>query len=237
MPKQTHFYKIRPGAALPAWSMSRYSTWKQCPFKLYLTAVERRKEPKNPAMLRGQEIHDLAERFIKGTIAGDVLPAELVKYESYFWHLREEYAAGNVDAENKEALTQSWEATEFFDDDVWLRVVKDVRVVIADGEVRLIDWKTGKKRDGYEDQLELYAASEPTFVSHLKKIHVALCYLDQGQDAEVETTYTVREAELLRQKWHAEGLKVTGERRFEATPNNLCTWCHFRRDNGGPCVY
>lgn len=236
MPKKTHFYKIRPDAALSAWSFSRYTTWQQCPFKLYLTAIERLKEPKNAAMERGIQIHKLAERFIQGSL-GEVLPAELSEYEELFWELRDEFDAENVDVEQQEAVTEEWDATGYFDQDVWLRVKKDVRVVIQDGVVNIIDWKTGKKRDGYEDQLELYAVSEPAFVDGLKRIDVSLCYLDIGPDVQVDARFSVREAELLKKKWTIEGNKVTRERRWGATPNGLCSWCHFRRDNGGPCIY
>ena len=52
--------KVIPIKPLKSWSFSRYSTYKQCPLKAKFSLIDKIAEPKNQAMERGAQIHELA---------------------------------------------------------------------------------------------------------------------------------------------------------------------------------
>lgn len=231
----SHFYKIRPDSKITAWSYSRYDKWKSCPFKFYLTTIEKRQEPKSSALDRGLRIHDMAERYVDGRL--EDLPDELTKFREQFEWLRSEYVAGNVDVEENEAYTDGWEETEYFGHDTWLRVKKDARIIVEDDVSMLVDYKTGKKRDSYMPQLELYAATETVYLRNVKRVFVQLWFTDIGPSENVGETFNNKETAALRKDWARRVRGMFNETRFDPKPSTACRWCHFRRDNGGPCIY
>ena len=81
--------KTIPIKQITSWSFSRYSTYKQCPLKLKLSAIDRIREPGNEAMARGEAIHKLAEKYIKGELRA--LPKELKLFADEFKKLRAQY--------------------------------------------------------------------------------------------------------------------------------------------------
>ena len=57
------------------------------------------------------------------------------------------------------AFTERWERTEWFAKDAWLRLKMDVLERKPKDIVEVVDWKTGKVREGaqeYHDQLDIY---------------------------------------------------------------------------------
>lgn len=103
--------KVIPIKKITAWSFSRYSTYKTCPYKLKLTAIDKLKEPKNQAMERGAQIHELAEQYIKGKIAR--LPPELKLFEAEFKRLKAQFKkkiSGMV-VEDNWSFTKDWDET------------------------------------------------------------------------------------------------------------------------------
>ena len=78
-----------PAKQITAWSFSRYSDYKQCPLKAKLKHIDKITEPKNEAMERGAAIHDLAEKYIKGTISR--LPSDLTLFKAEFAKFKKQY--------------------------------------------------------------------------------------------------------------------------------------------------
>ena len=78
--------KTIPIKQVTSWSFSRYSTYKQCPLKLKLSAIDRIREPGNEAMARGDAIHKLAEKYIKGE-GRSLWPEHRVFWPKKFQHL------------------------------------------------------------------------------------------------------------------------------------------------------
>ena len=70
---------------IKAWSFSRLSDYQKCPamakFK-YLDKIVNPDDQKSEALQRGARIHELAEGYLKGTIAR--LPKELKSFEDEF---------------------------------------------------------------------------------------------------------------------------------------------------------
>ena len=41
----------------------------------------------------------------------------------------------------------------------------------------------------------------------------------------------------LQEEWAGRIEKMLADDQFLPTPNGLCGWCHWRKSNGGPCVF
>lgn len=221
--------KVKP--QITAWSYSRWSDYEQCPLKAKLKYIDKIKELGSPAMERGSMIHTLAENFVKGP-ARAAVPAELKPFAKEFRELRKIKAT----AEDSWAFTKTWEPTGWFDYNAWCRVKMDVFYMKGDTLV-VIDHKTGKPREGNEDQLSLYAvagfAHEPT----AKRVSAELWYLDAGERKPLE--YTREQFDQLKYDWVQKVKPMLNDTRFAPCPGNHCRWCYFRKNgpNGGPCVY
>ena len=141
--------KVANAKKVTAWSYSRLSAYEQCPLKFKLTTLDGLKEPTSLAMERGKDIHKEGELYL-GDISLPIPPSyKLLAVEMAA--LR----ALKVQSELEVTFTKDWQPTGWFDTDAWCRIKIDA-LAIDEGVVKIIDFKTGKNRGGYEDQLELY---------------------------------------------------------------------------------
>lgn len=210
------------------WSFSRWNDYEQCPFKAKLKYVLKMKEPENPAMARGSAIHKLAEDYTNGALKK--LPAELSKFEMEFKALRHYKAT----AEKEWAFTASWEPRGWFDKDVWLRIKVDA-VAYRKEDVLIIDHKTGRHYPNHLDQLELYAMGALLMITERDMVTVADWYLDSGEDA--QKSFARNQLDALQKVWLHRTKAMLSDTEFAPKPGPKCKWCHFRKDNGGPCRY
>ena len=227
---------------ITAWSFSRYSTYAQCPRKARYLYIDKLKEPGSPAMERGNEIHKLAERYIKGQVAR--LPPVLALFRASFSALRKAFKDDrtSIAVEETWAFRRDWTRTTWDDwNGCWLRVKLDVAHVI-EGNVVIIDHKTGKFSPSYNlqqymEQLDLYAlASLIVYPSH--SVTPFLRFLDHEiVYPEEPITYVPADLPRLKKEWERRTKPMLRDRTFAPKPNSLCRFCHFRKDNGGPCVY
>ncbi len=222
---------------IDAWSYSRLSTWKECPYLAYLKYVEKRKEPDNPAQARGHAIHKAAEDFVVGRVK--TLIPELVKFKKEFAALRKAGAS----AERELAFTSSWKLTDWFaknsgpERDAWVRIKIDATLFRKDRSALIVDYKTGRQyMPDHEDQLELYAVAAFLLEPEVETVRCEDWYVDSG--AKLERTYT-REKDLARllKKWNDEVAPMMADTTFPKNPSSKCRRCHFRQSNGGPCTY
>lgn len=231
----------KPKLALKAWSFSRYRLDKTCGFKLELTAIRGLKEPGNKYMERGNEIHSSADFYVRGLIAD--LPPALENFTEEFVRLRKGFAKKKVHCELEYNYYRDWTpATDKFDRSIWYRGRADARELLAKKRVRIIDYKTGKPGDLDQDQLELYVVGELCANPTAELITAELWYLDLGEIVQIavgtDGWVTRGEAEQLRAKWTKVGETMTAPgRTFLPRPHDGCRWCHFRKDNNGPCKY
>ena len=233
-----------------AWSYSRLGTYQSCPLKFKLTAIDKLAEPKGPAMERGNVIHGLAEAYLKGD--KKTLPKELKLQEGVFKDLRARIkkAPHLVEVEQMWGFTADWQLTRWDNwTGCWLRVKLDVaHVDELTNTVVITDWKTGKFRpDNLQDyikQLGLYGLAALLKYEHLGptlKVQPRLVYLDnptiyQG-DGKEPLTFGPKDVAKLKKLWEKEVKPLFNDRVFAPKPNRWCGWCHFRKDNGGPCQY
>jgi CRISPR/Cas system-associated exonuclease Cas4 (RecB family) len=238
--------KVIPIKKITAWSFSRFGDYSQCPAKAKYKHIDRLKEPKNEAMDRGIMVHLLAERFIKGEIPAKV-PPELKLFEAKFKHLREMHKkiSQSMIVEQQWAMTSDWQETSWQD---WANCAVRIKLDCAfhedDETLVIVDFKTGKfredKNEEYLAQLELYALAALLFHDHIQVAKPELWYLDQGviyPSAKDQITYTRADIPRLKKVWEKRVAPMLSDTVFAPRPNNLCRFCHFRKDNSGPCAF
>lgn len=218
-----------PEGLITAWSFSRWSTHEGCPKQAYYKYVEKLPDPSGPAAQRGTDIHGEAENYVNGTIKK--LPESLNQFPKEFRDLRKGL---DVRTEEQWAFTSSWRVTSWFAKDAWCRVKTDAAVV-EEGSARIIDHKTGRIRDGYEKQLELYALSGFLKFPEVTEISGEIWYLDQGEIRDM--IFTADEVPDLKRKWEGRTRAMLTATTFKERPGHACRWCSFSKKKGGPCKY
>ena len=221
------------GNGVTAWSISRLNTYSQCPFKFKLTAIDRIKEPSSPAMERGSAIHKEAELYLKGDLTE--LPTSLALVAEEFEELKKLGAQSELEV----TFTKDWGITGWFDADAWCRIKIDA-MAMQDGTIRIIDFKTGKYKpddnEAYEQQLELYALAALTLYPDIAKVSAELLFVDSGNHVGTkQDSYTHAMLPALRTKWEGKVSPMFVDTMFSPRLNQYCRWCHFRKENGGPC--
>jgi len=221
-----------------SWSYSRYADYKQCPLKFKLKHIDKRKEPGSPAMQRGNDIHHVAENYVQIDPKVKVaLPPELVGVQREADYLRGQDAIVEV----AWGFTREWTwigRAGWFGSDVWLRAKADAHVVYDDDTMLLVDWKSGKKYDTNEEQVELFALAGFMRYPNVVEVDTRLWYTDaKPDDNEVQRVYTRSDAGRIQKDWERKTTPMFNDRKFAPTPNDRCRWCHFRASNGGPCRF
>lgn len=214
---------------ITSWSFSRFSVYDKCPAKAKYKFIDKLPDPGNAAMEHGNLIHKLAENYTLGK--EKKLPPELKQFKDEFVELRK----------SKPVVEQSWAFTKDWIKTTWndwkncaLRIKVDVHCV--DGtDLHIIDHKTGKQRDGYEEQLSLYVAPAPLLYPKVKKIFTHLWFLDHGTTVDKE--YDAAQAPALRAEWDKKVEPMLNDTRFAPKPSHECQWCPFSKSKGGPCKF
>ena len=240
---------------IKSWSFTRYWDYKLCPRKAKLKYLDKIEEPPNDAMARGAEIGQVAEAYIKGTVAKFAdgteydgtkprMPAVLEKFADEFKKLRALYKKSSryVVVEESWAFTKVWGKTLWNDwDGCVVRIKMDAGH--RDGKTMILrDWKTGKyraeKREEYVEQLELYALAALLNDPFVEKVVAYLCYLDAGvtfpvagTDDEKRLTFTRADIPKLKKTWDKRTRAMLLDKSFAPRPNEKCRWCHYRKEN------
>ena len=213
---------------IPRWSHSRLSTYESCPKKAYYRYVKKVSEEHHPAAERGVRIHGLAEEYIKGEISE--MPSELYLFYEGFEQLRLEYEEGSVCVEEQWAFNLSWEKTDWDGEDTWGRYIVDA-LIMQGTHAKVIDFKTGRYKDyneGYKGQCALYACCVFMRFPELKTIQTELWYLDHHKITKY--SFTRDDAEKQKKEFHARGLAMTTDEKFETSPSEeACRFCSFTK--------
>lgn len=237
--------KVAYRGLIKSWSWSRYSDYKQCPFKAKLKHVDKLKEPGNDAMQRGNDIHKLAEDYIKGFIKK--LPVELKHFKADVDQLKKmaKSKISLVTIEESWTFTEDWKTKTRFDDwaNAWVRIKVDAAHFVNDDILIVTDWKTGKFREemnaDYVEQLELYALAAFFHYPHINQVWPRLVYLDVPMVYPPPHSPIIftreKDFERLAKMWYKRILPMLNDTKFPIRPNDKCKWCHFRKSNGGPC--
>lgn len=223
---------------ITAWSYSRYADYRQCPLRFKLKYIDKLPEPGSPQMQRGGDIHKEGEIFLKTpTGKGGKLRMEVPESYQYFKDEMKQLRGLDPLVEQQWGFTREWTPTSWFGSATWLRIVCDVVVKYDDDTVDLIDFKTGRKYDTNEEQVELFSCAPFMKWPEVNHVTTRLWYLDQPKDNEVIREYTRDEFEGIRAGWEKKIVPLFKDKRFAPTPNDKCKWCNFRKAAGGPCKF
>lgn len=206
-----------------AWSFSSLKKFTNCPKRYHEEVVLRSvKQTPTEQTLWGEQVH---EGFDKALSKDKPLTGPLTPYEATaerFKHIR-----GVLKTEQRLAITNTLKPTAWYAPDVWCRGILDA--VWLDGEKgKIVDWKTGKRRQGSE-QLKLFAlllfACEP----QIEKVNASFVWLQSGK-MDVEK-YNRKDIPIL---WND---ILPDVRRLEMAyfndnwvpkPSGLCSYCPVR---------
>jgi len=242
----------------PALSPSRASDFKQCPLLYRLRAIDRLPEPSSPAQVRGTVVHGALE-LLYALPAASRVPGTAATLVEPAW---EELAAarpeltGDVDPAMRDKLLEEartlvagyyrLEDPTRFDpesceqrvevelaDGTLLRGFVDRIDVARTGEVRVVDYKTGKAPSATRELAEAKALFQMKFyaVALLRSrgvlpARLRLLYLADGQilDYTPDLDELVRFEKTLMAMWQAiQSAGVTGD--FRPKPSRMCDWC------------
>lgn len=221
---------------ITAWSYSRYSDYRQCPYKFKLKYIDKLPDPGSPAMQRGNEIHKRAEEFIKAK-KEPKLHIDLINVEAELRHCRE---AGAM-AELPWGFLQDWSwngKSDWFGSNIWFRMKADVAIDYDDSTGLVGDWKTGRKYDENREQIELFGAVALKRFPHWSEVDVRLWYTDvDPSDNEIQYEFDRKDGELILKDWEKKVVAMFKDKRFAPTPNDKCHWCPFSKAKGGPCKF
>lgn len=242
----------------PALSPSRASDFKQCPLLYRLRAIDRLPEPSSPAQIRGTVVHGALE-LLYALPAASRVPATAVTLVEPAW---QEMAASrpaladDVDPALRDKLLDEARAlvsgyyrledpTRFdpesceqrveveLSDGTLLRGFVDRIDVAPTGEMRVVDYKTGKAPSATRELAEAKALFQMKFyaVALLRSrgvlpARLRLLYLADKQvlDYTPDLDELVRFEKTLMAMWQAiQSAGVTGD--FRPKPSRLCDWC------------
>lgn len=230
---------------LKSWSFSKYSLYKQCPFKFKLIALDKCKEPSSPALARGREIHDQIEAYLKDR--GGLPESCEDHFKMEFEHMKNLFSKrlSGALAEEEWAFTKTWQPTHWRDWATgWLRSKVDCLYTKDQNTIMLFDWKTGKYNPKYSlekylEQLELYSLLGLLMVEHAEKVIPKLVFVDAGvvfpADQAEPLCYYRRDIEDLKIKWEKRIAPMFEDMAFKPKASALCQFCHFRKSNQGIC--
>ena len=249
-----------PGAhgSRPALSPSRAADFKQCPLLYRFRAIDRLPEPTSAAQLRGSVVHAALEQ-LYGLPAPQRLPDTAVALITPAWErvvAAEPQLATSMPVEQRDALLDearmllsgyySLEDPTRFDpqsceqrvevelaDGTLLRGFIDRIDVAATGELRVVDYKTGKAPPEARALAEFKAMFQMKFyaVALLRSrgvlaTRLRLLYLADGQilDYSPDLDELTRFEKTLTAIWRAiQSAGATGD--FRPSPSRLCDWC------------
>ncbi|WP_237568537.1 RecB family exonuclease [Mycolicibacterium lacusdiani] len=242
----------------PALSPSRASDFKQCPLLYRFRAIDRLPEPSSPAQVRGSLVHAALEQ-LYSLPAADRGPATAMSLIEPAWERvaveRPDFAAEFAPELRAEMLEQAGrllsgyyrlEDPTRFDpqsceqrvevelaDGTLLRGFVDRIDVAPTGEMRVVDYKTGKAPPAARALAEAKAMFQMKFyaVALLRSRDVLparlrLIYLADGQvlDYSPDLEELIRFEKTLMAMWRAiQTAGQTGD--FRPVPSRMCDWC------------
>jgi len=176
---------------------------------------------KGDAAIWGERVH---KDFELRVTEGKPLPDHLQHFEPHLNKL----LGLDTKCEWKLALNSELKPTEWFAPDAWLRCVIDLYARVRDNTAVIIDYKTGKRKDDF-DQLKLCALMVFAHAPDVNEVRTAF-FWTQAQAMDT-ATYWRAEANTL---WTEVITKIKRIHRsvdsdnWPARPSGLCGWCGYQ---------
>jgi hypothetical protein len=206
-----------------AWSFSALSMFEQCRKKYFHIRVKKdAKDDDSQWAGDGKKQHDALK---KRVIDGVALPIELRHLEKMASRFAD--SPGEKRGELQLAINAKFEPVGWFDNDVWCRAIIDL-LIIRDTTAVIIDWKTGKRKDEF-DQIKLAAAVLSCHMPEITDFKLAYLWTKNKQMSPLDMAKTnmpdVWADFLPRIDEITEAMKTT---EFPATESGLCAYCPVR---------
>lgn len=214
------------------WSYSSWSDFNKCAFKWMMKFRYGMKEPKGPAVARGEAHHKLAESYLKGKIYGGV-PKALAKLGYHYKQLAKLHPV----VEKFWNLDEDWRPVRD-KEDAWVTMKMDAAVPPNGYPLFIQDLKTGREYDGHADQASLYACIGVVKFPDTDGVDVEFWYSDGGYVQQYHFTPRVLRNHTERWQERGEEMMAMATRRKPLLPTpskKTCDWCFLRTDKGGPC--
>lgn len=284
VPKQGLIYDEAP---LKSWSFSTLNGLKDCQLRVALEKVEKLRPAKNAAMMYGGDVHIIGENYIKNEGRGGC-PPEFKAHEEYldmlignpttvveeqwmfdrYWnHLDAPSVEWFEDNHPKGKWGAPWFCGSFEGSYVALRGAADAYRFELDpklgiyNKMVITDWKTGKYREGYSEQVELYALmaflvyndmleyveTELAYVGHVTPKGATKQRLNtkfvgkedgdfRGKASEGYHFSRKKDFKRLLRKWSKRAEFVLELTSFIPNDKNpFCGWCPHAKSQGGSC--
>lgn len=209
-----------------AHSYSGLKQFETCAAQYKFSRIDRLPQPTGPAAERGKMLHAEIESVLNGELG--LLSEEISYLEDYLAKLRDNGATPEVPF----AIDRNWQEVDFKDPDAWLRGIIDLYA--TDGpKATILDWKSGKKRD-YSDQVKVYATAVLSIHPSIQEIAPSIYFIDLKKEVTYSPIYSTDLPQLQRElKERLDA--IDNEKIFAPNPSTNCRWCHYRKENGGPC--
>lgn len=227
---------VKVAQPITAWSFSRFRDWRKCPAFFKFKYMLKLEEPGSEAMDRGTAIHKKAEDYLRGKTR--VVATDLKSFEIELKDLKRRKAL----PEGEWAFDKNWEPVSWFAKAAWVRIKIDAVAQRDDHVIEVYDWKTGNmskyKMPEYEDQTELYVVGALLNFPRSAGAVPVLAFTDEGVQWP-ENPVPVKHAALpkLKKKWEQMVKPLFLDTTHKPKPGKYCSWCHYRKENGGPCPY
>jgi hypothetical protein len=210
-----------------SWSYSAWSTHKQCGYKYYQGRILGIREPTNQYLERGNELHRLAEYYLKDKIKQ--LPPHFDRFKDMFKQLKKA----------KPVVEQFWGVNDLWkpvDFKSWCVMKMDAAVEpqYLDGWLNVIDFKTGREYDNHTNQGELYSCIGLAKYPKIKGVITEFWYLDSKEKKPYASVdYTTKYLKRRTNYWMNEGFKLldTKQKFLPAPTEDNCKYCYFRSDH------
>lgn len=217
-----------------ALSISGFNTWEQCGAKYKYSYVERRpRGPSHPAALRGNEIHESVEKFMRKE-SEDIHPEIRFRYGQFLTQLRLHSPIPEI----KFAVDLNWQPCDWDAPDCQWRGVIDLACDLAEGDriLDLYEWKTGKVYDSHIRQSELYALIGLIKWEEAELARCTNVYFDQKQDTP-PVEIPRKDLEGYKMMWLDRFNQVMNDDIYAPNPGWYCRYCDHSRSNHGPCQF
>lgn len=203
-----------------AWSYSALTTYENCPKKYYhLYVAKDFKDTDSSFSADGKIVHDAMKARV---VDGKPLPLPLRHHEKIAASFAK--APGEKHGEMRLALTRTFGPCDYFDPEVWVRVVIDLTIVRGDLGI-VVDWKTGKVREDFT-QLGLNAAVLARWMPEITTFRTVFAWLQSSKLS--PRTYVPNDlarvwGDLLPRVNKMETARKTTD--FPAKESGLCRYC------------
>ena len=201
------------------YSYSSLSLFKDCPYKFYRTYVLKDYKETNKFMDKGIDFHKtIAEHIMHDAPA----PApELTPKDNILDILKQIRVLTNGQfplVEQKVAVDRQMKSVDYWDKNAVFRGAWDCVPMIKDGEMTIIDWKSGKMWD-YSFQGVAYAALGFAIFPEVHTVKVVFDHLKLGRQ---EPQYLKKkDTDIVWDYINEADATTTFEKKF----NDKCKWC------------